>query len=148
MKPADVRTINRAMRILGEALRQPGEALANPGTTRRYVTLKLAQREHEVFCAMFLDSQHRVIEFRELFAGTIDGASVFPREVVKAALAVNAAAVMFCHNHPSGEPTPSTADKQITRRLSDALALIDVRVLDHIVVGGTKTVSFAEAGLL
>jgi len=96
---------------------------------------------------MMLDNQNQLIEFRELFFGTVDAASVYPREVVKAVLEVNSSAVIFAHNHPSGESEPSQADKQITRRLTDALALIDVRVLDHIVVGKTP-VSFAERGLL
>ena len=109
----------------------------------------LAGRSYEMFGALFLDNRHRVIEFHELFRGTIDGASVYPREVVKQVLACNAAAVIFLHNHPSGEPEPSAADEQITYRLRDALCLIDVRVLDHIVVGsGGRTVSFAERGLI
>ncbi|GIA88948.1 DNA repair protein RadC [Vibrio cholerae] len=96
---------------------------------------------------MFLDNQHRLIAFEELFFGTIDSASVYPREVLKAALKVNAAALIFAHNHPSGDATPSQADKQITQRLKEALALVDIRVLDHIVVGDSA-ISFAERGLL
>jgi DNA repair protein RadC len=100
-----------------------------------------------VFAVMFLDNQHRLIAFEELFFGTIDSASVYPREVLKAALKVNAAALIFAHNHPSGDATPSQADKQITQRLKEALALVDIRVLDHIVVGDSA-ISFAERGLL
>lgn len=108
---------------------------------------KLSAYEREVFAVMLLDSQHRLIAFQELFFGTIDAASVYPREVVKAALQSNAAAVIFAHNHPSGDPEPSQADRAITTRLIAALNLIDVRVLDHIVVG-QAAVSFAERGLI
>lgn len=125
-----------------------GDALANPAQTRRLVTARLRHLRHEVFACLFLDSQHRLIAFRELFRGTIDGASVYPREVVAECLAHNAAAVIFAHNHPSGVAEPSLADRQITRRLVDALALVDVRVLDHVVVGDGEPVSFAERGLI
>jgi DNA repair protein RadC len=111
------------------------------------VKLKLATYEHEVFACLMLDNRNRVIAFRELFRGTIDGASVYPREVVKQALADNAAAVIFAHNHPSGATEPSQADIAITERLKKALALIDVRVLDHLIVGDEVT-SFAERGIL
>lgn len=124
------------------------DVLANPAQTRRYLTARLRHLRYEVFCCLFLDSQHRVIAFRELFRGTIDGASVYPREVVAECLGHNAAAVIFAHNHPSGVAEPSTADRQITRRLVEALALVDVRVLDHVVVGEGEPVSFAERGLL
>ncbi|HAS8160916.1 TPA: DNA repair protein RadC, partial [Vibrio vulnificus] len=107
----------------------------------------LKHHEREVFAVMFLDNQHRLIAFEELFFGTIDSASVYPREVLKAALKINAAALIFAHNHPSGDATPSQADKQITQRLKEALALVDIRVLDHIVVGDSA-ISFAERGLL
>lgn len=119
-----------------------------PDDARRFLTLKLAELEREVFAVLFLDNRHRLIKYEELFFGTIDGASVHPREVVKAALRHNAAAVIFAHNHPSGTPEPSRADESITRRLKDALSLVDIRVLDHIVVGGTDTVSLAERGLV
>lgn len=124
------------------------EVMANPATTKRFLRLHLGREQQEIFCALYLDSQHRIIAFERLFMGTIDGASVYPREVVKAALKRNAAAVIFAHNHPSGVAEPSLADRQITRRLTDALALVDIRVLDHLVVGDTETVSFAERGLL
>ena len=123
------------------------DAFSNPDATKQFLTYKMANHEREVFAVMMLDNQHQLIEFNELFYGTIDAASVYPREVVKAVLAANAAAVIHAHNHPSGEADPSQADKQITKRLVDALALIDVRVLDHIVIGKVP-VSFAERGFL
>jgi DNA repair protein RadC len=134
-----------ARRHLGETLAR-GEALSDPATTRRYLAARLRDYPHEVFGCLFLDNRHRVIEFEELFRGTINGASVHPREVVRQALAHNAAAVILAHNHPSGVAEPSEADRQLTRRLSEALALVDVRVLDHIVIGDGETVAFAERG--
>ena len=124
-----------------------GNALTSPGETRQFLTAHLRDFSHEVFAALFLDQRHRVICYEELFTGTIDGASVHPREVVKKALSYNAAAIIFAHNHPSGVAEPSTADERITQRLKDALSLVDVRVLDHFVVGD-DIVSFAERGLL
>lgn len=125
-----------------------GCVLASPNDSRAYLRARLATREQEVFCCLFLDNRHRVLAFEELFFGTIDGTSVHPREVLRRVLAHNAAAVILAHNHPSGVTEPSRADESITRRLTEALALIDVRVLDHIVVGGAETTSFAERGLL
>lgn len=125
-----------------------GPALANPRATREYLRMRLRDLDHEVFCCLHLDNRHRVIAFDELFRGTIDGASVHPREVVKQALARNAAAVILAHNHPSGVAEPSQADELITRRLKEALALVDIRVLDHIIVGDGQCESFAERGLL
>ena len=122
-------------------------ALSSPQASKDFVKLQLARYEHEVFACLWMDNRNRVINFNKLFRGTIDGASVYPREVVKAALKHNAAAVIFAHNHPSGVAEPSHADEQITKRLKEALALIDVRVLDHLVVG-EEVVSFAERGLL
>ncbi len=124
-----------------------GDALSSPDATKEFVQCKLGGYEREVFALLLLDNQNRLIEFKELFHGTIDAASVYPREVVKAVLEVNAAAVIFTHNHPSGDATPSQADRRITRRLCDALELVDVRVLDHIVTG-KECVSFAERGWL
>ncbi|OAI13186.1 DNA repair protein [Methylomonas koyamae] len=124
-----------------------GKALTSPDEARDCIKLKLAPYEHEVFLCLFLDNQHRVIACDELFRGTIDGASVYPREVVKAALHHNAAALIIAHNHPSGISEPSQADRAITAKLKEALALIDVRVLDHFIVGET-VYSFAEHGLL
>ena len=123
------------------------DAFCSSEATKDFLRFKLGNYEREVFAVMLLDSQHKMIEYRELFLGTIDAASVYPREVVKAVLLENAAAVIFAHNHPSGTCEPSTADKAITKRLQQALALIDVTVLDHIVIGD-GTMSFAEHGLL
>ena len=129
-------------------LMQMGPALANPRATREFLRARLRDRDHEVFCCLFLDNRHRVICFDEVFRGTIDGASVHPRDVVKLALARNAAAVILAHNHPSGVAEPSQADELITVRIRDALALVDIRVLDHLIVGGTAVVSLAERGVL
>ncbi|PSQ91481.1 MAG: hypothetical protein BRD57_04290, partial [Proteobacteria bacterium SW_6_67_9] len=121
--------------------------LTSSETTRAYLRARLGERDHEIFACLFLDNRHRVIAFDELFRGTIDGASVYPREVVKAALRHNAAAVILAHNHPSGVAEPSTADARLTERLRDALGLVDIRLLDHIVVGEGEPVSLAERGL-
>ncbi len=139
--------LEMAQRCLGETLRH-GDALQSPQDTRRYLSLRLGGYPYEVFGCLFLDNRHRVITFEELFRGTIDGAAVHPREVVRRALHHNAAAVIFSHNHPSGVAEPSRADRQITHKLKEALALVDVRVLDHVVVGHREAVSFAERGLL
>ena len=125
-----------------------GDLFSSPQCARDFAQLQLGALEHEVFGALFLDNRHRLIEFERLFTGTIGSTSVYPREVVKRTLAVNAAAVIFTHNHPSGDTDPSTADQTITKRLKDALALIDVRVLDHIVVSATETTSMSERGFL
>ena len=125
-----------------------GDALTSPESVRNYLRLTLASRENEVFVGLFLDSQHRLIAAEELFRGTLAQTSVYPREIVKAALARNAAAVIFAHNHPSGVAEPSRADELLTQSLKSALALIDVRTLDHFVVAGAQVVSFAERGLL
>jgi DNA repair protein RadC len=134
-------------RHLYETLRR-GDVLGSPGDTRRYLLARLRDYPHEVFACLFLDNRHRVIEFAELFRGTIDGTSVHPREVVKQALSHNAAAVIFAHNHPSGVAEPSASDYRLTQRLKDALNLVEIRVLDHVVVGDGYTVSFAERGQL
>ena len=134
-------------RHLAESLDRQHE-LTSPDDTRRYLLARLRDRHFEVFCCLYLDNRHRVIAFEELFRGTIDGASVYPREVVRHVLQHNAAAVIFAHNHPSGVAEPSTADKSLTRRLTDALSLIDVRVLDHLIVGDGQVTSFAERGLI
>lgn len=129
-------------------LHQPGVELPSPNHTRDFLRMWLAERKAEIFGCLYLDNRHRVIETVELFQGTIDGASVYPRVVVQQALTVNAAAVMFFHNHPSGVAEPSHADEAITRRLKEALALVDIRVLDHFVVTAGESISFAERGLL
>lgn len=136
-----------ARRAAREALRR-GAAMTSPESVRDYLALTLSAREHEVFVALFLDSQHRLIAAEELFRGTLAQTSVYPREIVKAALRHNAAAIIFAHNHPSGVAEPSRADELLTQSLKAALALIDVRTLDHFVVAGGQVVSFAERGLL
>jgi DNA repair protein RadC len=125
-----------------------GPLLESPKATQNFLIAQLRDRPYEVFCCLFLDNRHRMIAFEELFRGTIDGASVHPREVVRAALSRNAAAVILAHNHPSGVAEPSQADELITLRLKDALGLVDIRVLDHLVVGDTRCVSLAERGVL
>lgn len=131
-----------------QQLMTSGSALSNPRATREFLRMRLRDLPHEVFCCVYLDNRNRVIGFEELFRGTIDGASVHPREVVKQALGRNAAAVILAHNHPSGVAEPSQADELITRRLKEALSLVDIRVLDHLVVGDGVCESFAERGLL
>ena len=125
-----------------------GRVLGSPEEVRQFLQLKLRCLEHEVFACLFLDNQHAVIGYEELFRGTIDGASVYPREVVKRCLSLNAAAVIFAHNHPSGIAEPSQADQRLTQRLKAALGTVDIRVLDHFVVGDAEALSFAERGLL
>jgi DNA repair protein RadC len=139
--------VELARRAIAEEMRA-GDALLSPAAVRDYLRLTLGRREHEVFVVVFLDAQNRVIASEELFRGTLAQTSVHPREVVKTALARNAAAVILAHNHPSGVCEPSAADRALTRALRDALALVDVRVLDHFVVTAGRTLSFAEHGLL
>ena len=141
--------IGLAQKIIYDRLCRSEDIVAtSPTDVQRYLQLQLGAKEQEIFSAMFLDTRHRLIEFKKMFFGTIDGASVHPREVVKAALKLNAAAVIFAHNHPSGVAEPSQADIAITGRLKSALALIDVRVLDHIVVTADDCVSLAQRGHL
>ena len=141
--------IDTALKILESRIRYNSDntKISSPEDSKTYVKLQLAHYEHEIFACLFLDNRHHVIAFEKLFRGTIDGASVYPREVVKTALSHNAAAVILCHNHPSGVTEPSQADIQITSRLKEALALVDVRVLDHLIVG-QDVLSLAERGLL
>lgn len=148
IKASENAAIRRAIMILEHRLQDGlgNETMTSPGAVSDYLRLKLASYKYEVFACLLLDNQHRVIAFEELFRGTIDGASVHPREVVRAAIKHNAAAVIFSHNHPSGLAEPSAADIRITSRLKDAMALIDVRVLDHIIVGSHSTTSLAERG--
>lgn len=124
-----------------------GQPLSSPQDAERFLQLKLGRLEHEVFAILWLDNRHRLLAFEEMFRGTIDGASVHPREVVKSALRHNSAACIFAHNHPSGDATPSQADRNITERLKTALSLIDVRTLDHVIVA-ENAYSFAEHGLI
>ena len=139
--------LEMARRALGESMRQT-DALASPGAVRDYLRLALAGKTYEVFCVVFLDTQNRVLAVEELFRGTLTQTSVYPREVVIECLELHAAAVVFTHNHPSGSVQPSRADEALTQTLKAALALIDIRVLDHIIVGLTDTLSMAEKGLL
>lgn len=127
---------------------QAGPVLGSPRAARDYLVARLRDLEHEVFCCLFLDSRHRLTRCEELFRGTVDGASVHPREVVKQALARNATAVILAHNHPSGVAEPSQADEIITTRLRDALALVEIRLLDHLIVGDGSCISLAEKGLI
>ncbi|MDM8561159.1 DNA repair protein RadC [Candidatus Parabeggiatoa sp. HSG14] len=140
-------SVELSRRYLRECLER-GNALTNPDDTRNFLMSELSGRDYEVFACLFLDNKHRVIRFEELFYGTIDGASVYPREVVKRTLQHNAAALILAHNHPSGVAEPSQADVSITKRLKEALNLIDVRVLDHFVIGDGYSVSLAEKGLI
>src|SRR6185369_10132866 len=136
-----------ARRCLKEDLRS-ASALTSPGAVRDYLRLAISSREHEVFVCLWLDAQHRVVASEELFRGTLTQTSVYPREIVKAGLRANAAAVIFAHNHPSGVAQPSQADELLTRNLKDALSLVDIKVLDHFIVAGRHALSFAERGLL
>lgn len=142
------RTIKRALNLLEKHLRQPGVAFTTATAARDWVTLKLAGLEREVFMVLYLDNQHRLIEHETLFMGTISHIDVQPREIVKAALLRNAAAVILVHNHPSGHAEPSEADRSMTEKVKQALALVDIRTLDHLVVGHGDVVSFAERGWL
>ncbi len=139
--------VSIALRLL-EHKHQPGTCLTSPAETCKYLRLYLGERRVEVFGCIFLDNRNRVIATEELFHGTIDGASIYPRGVVERTLSFNAAAVIIFHNHPSGVVEPSQADIAITKRLKDALGMIDVRVLDHYIIGATATMSFAERGLI
>ena len=139
--------VELARRSLAEQMKKRS-ALTSPGAVRDYLRLTLAARAHEVFVCIWLDAQHRVIDCAEVFGGTLTQTSVYPREIVKAALAAHAAAVIFAHNHPSGAAQPSQADELLTRNLKEALALVEVKVLDHFIVAGNQAISFAERGLL
>jgi DNA repair protein RadC len=139
--------LDAARAILTRKVRR-GASLESPRAVRDYLAVSLSERAHEVFGIIYLDNRHRVIEWQELFRGTLDGATVHPREVVKEALARNAAACILVHNHPSGVAEPSQADELITRRLKEALALVEIRVLDHLLVAGGAVESFAERGLI
>jgi len=131
-----------------EASVVPGEAIRSPADTEAYLQARLRHLGHELFCCLYLDNRHRVLRFDEMFRGTIDGTSVYPREVVKEALAVNAAAIILAHNHPSGVAEPSQADERITKRLKSALELVDIRLLDHLIIGDGQATSMARRGLL
>lgn len=140
-------TLAAARRAISQQFRR-GHSMSSPKDAHEYLRMKFATLEHEVFCLVLLDNRHHLLAFVELFRGTIDGAAVHPREVVKEALKHNAAAVILAHNHPSGIAEASQADRLITQRLREALQLVDIRVLDHLIVAGDRVLSFAESGLL
>jgi len=148
LSPVERRLVDAAIACLEGKYQVPECTLTSPDLVRDYLNLRLKGMEYEVFAVVLLNNRHVPIKYLEVFRGTIDGASVHPREVVKEVLGANAAAVIFAHNHPSGSSEPSMADQRITQRLKDALALIDVRVLDHLIIGAGEAVSFAERGLL
>lgn len=139
--------INQARELLTARLHH-NESLGSPKETESYLALQLGDREQEVFAVIFLDNRNQVLQYKEMFYGSIASTSVYPREIARLALRLNAAAVICSHNHPSGHPEPSAADRTITERIKNSMELIDVRVLDHVVVGGGRTVSFAERGWL
>jgi DNA repair protein RadC len=143
-----IRALPELARRYFEASVAPGEAIRSPADTEAYLQARLRHLGHELFCCLYLDNRHRVLRFDEMFRGTIDGTSVYPREVVKEALAVNAAAVILAHNHPSGVAEPSQADERITKRLKSALELVDIRLLDHLIIGDGQATSMASRGLL
>ena len=140
--------INEAMDIIYSRLKTPDFYITSPHDVRKYLVLKLAELEHEVFSVIFLDNKHGIIKYEEMFRGTIDSASVYPREVIKRALELNANSLIFAHNHPSGIAEPSNADESITNRLVKCAALFDIKILDHLIVGGDTITSLAERGVL
>lgn len=142
------KTIHRALAILEKRLAKPGEAMSSTSTARDYLRLMFADTPHEVFTCLFLDTQNRVLAIEPLFRGTLDKTSVYPREVMKRALAHNAAGVILAHNHPSGVSEPSQADRWLTDQLKAALGMVDVRVLDHFIVAGKNALSFSDRGWL
>lgn len=148
IRPAtEAEVIGTARAMLDEKIKRQGN-IGSPSDSKAFVSLRLGDLEHEVFAVIFVDAQLRVIEYREMFRGTLTQTSVYPREIVKEALQLNACSVLLCHNHPSGVCEPSRADEYLTARVKSALELVDIRVLDHLVVGGGQVMSFAERGLL
>jgi DNA repair protein RadC len=145
---AIIRALPELARRYYEASLPTGTAIRSPADTEAYLRARIRHLGHEMFCCLYLDNRHRVLRFDEMFRGTIDGTSVYPREVVKEALTINAAAVILAHNHPSGVAEPSQADERITRRLKAALDLVDIRLLDHLIIGNAETTSLASRGLL
>ncbi|WP_422528333.1 RadC family protein [Serratia fonticola] len=148
MSPGEQRTIRRALNLLAKQLREPGVAFTSTAVTRDWLRLHLTGLEREVFVVLWLDNQNRLLTQETLFTGTINSTTVHPRELVKSAMKHNAASAVLAHNHPSQLAEPSQADRQITDRIKTALELVDVRVLDHLIVGGMDIVSFAERGWL
>lgn len=148
LAPTDQQTIRVALILLERQLREPGAPFTSSNAVRDWLRLQLASLEREEFTVLFLDNQHRLVAHETLFTGTINHTQVHPREVVKSGLRYNAAAAVLAHNHPSGEAEPSQADRQVTMRIQRALELVDIRLLDHLVVGGMEITSFAERGWL
>lgn len=148
LAPADQQTVREALTLLERQLREPGASFTSSSSVRDWLRLQLASLEREEFTALFLDSQHRLIAHETLFTGTINHTQVHPREVVKSGLKHNCAAVIVAHCHPSGLAEPSNADRQVTTRIQQALGLVDIRLLDHLVVGGMDIISFTERGWL
>ena len=148
LQPSEQRAIKRVLSILDKHLREPGIAFTSTQSVRDWLRLKMVGLEREEFMVLYLRQQHQLTGYETLFTGTINSTEVHPREVVKRALYFNAAAVIFAHNHPSGEITPSQADKNLTQRLVNILQVVDIRVLDHLIVGGRHVFSFAEHGLI
>ncbi|AUU97375.1 MULTISPECIES: RadC family protein [Klebsiella/Raoultella group] len=148
LAPADQQKVREALTLLACQLREPGAPFTSSHAVRDWLRLQLASLEREEFTVLFLDNQHRLIAHETLFTGTINHTQVHPREVVKSGLRYNAAAAVLAHNHPSGEAEPSQADRQVTMRIQRALELVDIRLLDHLVVGGMEITSFAERGWL
>lgn len=147
-KAATIRALPELARRYYASSLKPGETIRSPADTETYLQARLRHLGHELFCCLYLDNRHRILRFDEMFRGTIDGTSVYPREVVKEALAINAAAVILAHNHPSGVAEPSQADERITRRLKSALELVDIRLLDHLIIGDGRATSMASRGLM
>jgi DNA repair protein RadC len=145
---SDDEIIQLALNILTARLKEPGVSLSSPDAVKQFLRLKLASKDHEVFAVLFLDVKNRLIAYEEMFRGTLTHTSVYPRELVKTAMLHNAASVIYSHNHPSGMATPSDADRLLTNAMSKALEMVDVRSLDHIIVAGANTYSFAEHGEL
>ncbi|TBL65019.1 RadC family protein [Hafnia alvei] len=148
LAPSEQKTIRKALTLLERQLREPGASFTSTTAARDWLRLQLATSEREEFMALFLDNQHRLIASETLFTGTINHTQIHPREVVKSSLKHNAAAIIVAHNHPSHEAEPSHADRQITARLKQALDLVEIRLLDHWVIGGMEVVSFTERGWL
>jgi DNA repair protein RadC len=142
------KAIDRALEIVGRCLREPQDQFTSPCAVKEYLRLHLAGEQRELFAVLFLDSQNRALSFEIMFTGTLTQTSVYPREVASAAMRTGASGVILAHNHPSGTVQPSSADEALTQTLKSALALVDVRVLDHVIVGGTEALSMAEEGLL
>lgn len=147
-KVREDRAIYRALKLLESRLREPGHSMGSPDAVRQFLAIRLAREEREIFTALWLDAQNKLITADDLFFGTLTQSTVYPREVVKRGLLLNAASVIFAHNHPSGCPSPSHADLNTTCTLMNALSLVEIRVLDHFVVAGIEAASLAELGLL